>query len=151
MDVANASAGYREMPAPGSDEYAQLRDQVLQLLLSFEWIRGEARDRGVWFSRAKVRAEFRRLKRLSFPNERDYQRFLETSHQTEADVLQRVHLDLLTNRLRDRVVAGAKTDRGQQRRLDRWIKRFTRKWRKRTVCGKPYATSDCGRTAPITP
>jgi foldase protein PrsA len=151
MDVANVSAGHGKMPAPGSDDYAQLRDQVLQLLISFEWLRGEARDRGIWFSKAAVRAELRREKRQSFESERDYQRFLEETHQTEADILQRVRLDLISLRLRERVVAGAKTDRGKDRRLDRWLKRFTRKWRKRTVCGESYATSDCGRTAPISP
>jgi hypothetical protein len=151
LPVGNSSVGRSVLPPPDSDEYRQLSEQVMQLLVSSEWIRGEARERGIWFSRAAVRAEFRRLKRQSFPLERDYQRFLETSHQTEADVLFRIRLDMTSNRIRDRVVAAAKTDRGKQRLLDRFVKHFTRKWRKRTVCGEAYAMSDCGRTAPITP
>ena len=149
--VANSSVGRSELPAPGSDEYQQLSDQVMQFLISFEWIAGEARERGIWFSKAAVRAEFRRQKRQSFETERDYQRFLEESHQTEADVLRRVRLDMVSNRLTQRAAGDAKTPRGQTRRIERYLKRFTRRRRKRTVCGEGYATSDCGRTAPITP
>jgi foldase protein PrsA len=146
--VATASAGQAEPPAAGTKEYAQLRDQVMQLLISFTWIELEARDRGIVISKAKIRASLREQKRQSFPNERAWQRFLASSHQTEADIMQRIRLDLLSNRLRDRVIAHARTPEGQQKRLDRFVKRFTRKWKARTVCGEGYSTSDCGRTSP---
>jgi hypothetical protein len=151
LAIANAMAGGGELPAPGSKDYKQLSEQVVQLLVSFEWIRGEARERGIFVSKAAVRAELRRLKRQSFPTERDYQAFLKSTGRTEADLLEQIHLDLLANRIRDRVIARAKTERGQQRVLDRWVKRFARKWHKRTVCAEPYAVADCGRVAPVAP
>jgi hypothetical protein len=148
LTIAAATAK-RDLPAPGTPEHRQLSDSVVQLLVSFLWIEGEARERGIVVSEAAVLAAFTRDKRRSFPRERDYQKFLAESGQTEADMLRRVRLELVSDRLRERAVAGAKTDRGQRRRLDRYVARFSRRWRKRTVCGEPYAITDCGRTAPI--
>jgi foldase protein PrsA len=87
-------------------EYAQLRDQVMQLLISFKWIEGEAELRGLTVTDAEVTQAFDQQKRQSFPTEADFQRFMKTSGQTLADVHARVRLDLLSNKLRDQVVAG---------------------------------------------
>jgi foldase protein PrsA len=87
-------------------EYAQLRDQVMQLLISFEWIEGEAALRGLTVTDAEVTKEFDKQKQQSFPKEAQFQKYLKTSGQTLADVRARVRLDLLSNKLRDQVVAG---------------------------------------------
>jgi foldase protein PrsA len=87
-------------------EDARLREQVLQLLLSFKWIAGEAAVQNVVVTDAEVDQSFREQKKQSFPKEADYQRFLKSSGQTSEDVIQRVRLDLLSNKLRDKVVAG---------------------------------------------
>jgi foldase protein PrsA len=55
---------------------------------------------------AEVAQAFDTQKRQSFPKEADFQKFLRTSGQTIADVHARVRLDLLSNKLRDQVVAG---------------------------------------------
>lgn len=87
-------------------EYAQLRDQVMQLLISFKWIEGEAALRGLTVTDAEVTREYEKLKRQSFPDEADFQEFLRTSGQAVADVQGRVRLDLLSDKLRAQVVAG---------------------------------------------
>src|SRR4051794_40331617 len=87
-------------------EYDQLRNQVLQLLISFKWIQGEADTMSVKVTDAEVRKSFSEQKKQSFPKDADYKKFLQTSGQTEADVLQRVKLDLLSNKIRDKVVKG---------------------------------------------
>ena len=119
------------------------------MLISFKWLDGEAAERGIAVSDRAVRRSFLRQKRVSFPSERDYQRFLRETKQTEADVLVRVRLDMLSNRIRRQIIAGARTERGAQRRLERFIRRFRRKWRARTICGEGYATRDCSLTVPI--
>ena len=60
-------------------------------------------------------------KQQSFPKESDYQKFLRTSGQSETNILQRVLLDLLSNGIRDRIVAPATGlgDRADDRRLHR--------------------------------
>ena len=87
-------------------EYDQLRDQVLSLLTSFEWIEGEAEEQGIKVTDAEVKKSFDQQKKQSFPKDADYQKFLKDSGQTEQDVMQRVKLDLLSNKIRDKVDQG---------------------------------------------
>jgi foldase protein PrsA len=53
-----------------------------------------------------VRKAFDTQRKQSFPKDADYQKFLKNSGQTEADILKRVRLDTLSNKLRDKVVKG---------------------------------------------
>jgi foldase protein PrsA len=87
-------------------EYEQLRNQVLQLLISFQWIQGEADAMEIKVSDAEVKKSFNEQKKQSFPKDADYQKFIKSSGQTEEDILQRVKLDLLSNKIRDKVVKG---------------------------------------------
>ena len=87
-------------------EYEQLRNQVIQLLISFQWIQGEADAMNLNVSDAEVKKSFAEQKKQSFPKEADYKKFLQTSGQTEEDILRRVKLDLLSNKIRDKVIKG---------------------------------------------
>jgi foldase protein PrsA len=148
MTIAAAESD-EDMPAPGTKALATLRDQVMQLLVSFEWIKGETAMRQVTVSEKAVRRSFTQQKRQSFPKESDYQKFLRHTHQTDADVLERVRLNLLADRLRDKVQARAKTAKGKQLLLDRFVAEFMDRWKTVTVCGQGYESTDCGRTVPI--
>jgi foldase protein PrsA len=90
-------------------EYTQLRDQVLQLLISFKWIEGEAGAMNIKVSDADVNKSFQEQKKQSFPKDADYQKFLKQHGQTQQDILQRVKLDLLSNKIRDKIVKGKGT------------------------------------------
>jgi foldase protein PrsA len=92
-----------------TQEYEQLRNQVLQLLISFKWIQNEAETMDVKVTDAEVKKSFAEQKKQSFPKDEDYKKFIQTSGQTEADILQRVKLDLLSNKIRDKVVKGKDT------------------------------------------
>src|SRR5215213_9260722 len=87
-------------------EYEQLRNQVLQLLISFKWIQGEAEAIDVKVTDAEVKKSFAEQKKQSFPKEADYQKFLKDSGQSEADILLQVKADLLASKIRDKVVKG---------------------------------------------
>ena len=87
-------------------QYEQLRDQVLGLLISFQWIEREAKDQGVSVTDAEVDKSFEDQKKQTFPKDADYQKFLKDSGQTEEDVRMRVRLDLLSNKIRDKVIKG---------------------------------------------
>jgi foldase protein PrsA len=96
----------RQLATQCKQSYAQLRDQVLQSLISFEWISGEAAAQGITVTDAEVDQSFQEEKRQSFPKDADFRKFLEQTGQTQADIVWRVRLDLLSNKLRDKVVAG---------------------------------------------
>jgi len=87
-------------------EYQQLRNQVLQLLISYQWLQGEANDQGIKVTDADVKKAFDKQKKQSFPKEADYQKFLKSSSQTESDILLQVKADLLATKIRDKVVKG---------------------------------------------
>jgi len=90
-------------------EYNTLRTQVVQLLISFKWIQGEADAMGVKVTDADVKKSFDQQKKQSFPKEADYQKFLKTSGQSQDDIMQRVKLDLLTTKIREKVIKGKDT------------------------------------------
>ena len=87
-------------------QYEQLRDQVLQLLISFQWLQGEAKEQGITVTDAEVKKSFETQKKQSFPKEAQYQKFLKDSGQSEADILLQVKADLLASKIRDKVVKG---------------------------------------------
>jgi foldase protein PrsA len=87
-------------------DYARLRDQVMQLLISFKWIQGEAAAQNITVTDAELAQSFQDQKQQSFPKDADYKKFLKQSGQPQEDILQRVRLDLLSNKLQDKVIAG---------------------------------------------
>jgi foldase protein PrsA len=90
-------------PKPGTSQYDAVKQQVMQFLVSAKWIDGEAEERGLSATDAEVKRQFKQTKDQSFPNEKAYQRFLKTSGQTEEDLLFRVRLDVLSNKIRQQV------------------------------------------------
>jgi foldase protein PrsA len=87
-------------------EYNSLRDQVMQLLVSFQWIEGEAKAKDIKVSDKEVQASFDKQKKQAFPKPADFDKFLKDSGQTEGDILKRVRLDTLSNKIRDKVTKG---------------------------------------------
>lgn len=102
----------KQLKTQCASEYKALRDQVLQLLISFKWIEGEAKAQDVKVSDADVKKAFDQQRKSSFPKDADYDKFLKQSGQTEKDILMRVKLDLLSNKIREKITkdAGKVTD-----------------------------------------
>jgi foldase protein PrsA len=90
-------------PKPGSAQYDAVKQQVMQFLVSAKWIDGEAKERGLSATDAEVARQFKQTKDQSFPNNKAYQKFLKSSGQTEQDLLFRVKLDVLSNKIRQQV------------------------------------------------
>jgi len=87
-------------------EFESLKQQVMQFLISAEWIQQEADARDIEVTDEEVQKQFEDQKNQSFPNEKDYQQFLKTSGQTEEDLLFRVKLDVLSNKVREAIIEG---------------------------------------------
>jgi foldase protein PrsA len=79
---------------------------VLQLLISFQWLEGEAEEQGIEVSDAEIKKSYEEQKKQSFPKDEDFQKFLKTSGQTEQDILLQVKAELLANKISDKVVKG---------------------------------------------
>ena len=85
-------------------EYEGLRDQTMQFLVSAQWLIQESEKRNIEASDKEIQDSFEQQKKQSFPKEKDYQKFLETSGQTEEDLLYRVRLSVLTNKLQQSII-----------------------------------------------
>jgi SurA N-terminal domain len=128
---------------------AEAREEVLQFLISSGWVLGEARDLNISVSVAQVRRDFDRVKAQQFPKTREFRAFLRSSGQTVADLLFRVRLNLLSDRIERHVSAGRRGSHKQQA-LSRFVKAFEAKWRQRTYCAPPYViAADCGHVQSI--
>jgi foldase protein PrsA len=95
-----------QFKAQCKQEYEGLRDSVMQLLIQEKWVRGEADQQGVKVTDADVQKAFAEQKKQSFPKKGDYEKFLKTSGFTEQDILFRVRLEQLSNKLREKIVKG---------------------------------------------
>jgi foldase protein PrsA len=107
-------------------QYDALKGQVMQFLVSANWIRLEAEERGIEASDKTVRRQFEQQRKQSFPDDKSYRQFLKASGQTEQDLLFRVELDYLSNEIRKKVIAGKGkvTEQDVRRYYDRNKKRF---------------------------
>ena len=66
-------------PPLDSKQGEALKQQVMQFLVSADWIEGEAKERGVSASAEEVKRQFEQTKDQSFPNDKAYKQFLATS------------------------------------------------------------------------
>jgi len=89
-------------------EYDTLKREVMQFLIQGEWVQQEAEKRGVKLKDAELQKALEDQKKQVFPNDKQYQQFLKTSGMTEKDVLFRVKLNELQQRLTQKVTQDAK-------------------------------------------
>jgi foldase protein PrsA len=140
-----------QFKAQCKQEYEGLRDQVLQFLISAEWIQNEASDQKVKVSDKEVNKQFAQTKKQSFPKEADFQKFLKSSGMTLDDLLFRVKLDTLSNKLREKITKGKNkvTDADIQKYYDKNKARFAQPERRdlRVVLTKTQAKANAARAA----
>lgn len=124
-------------------------EQVMGFLISADWVRGEAANLKVHVSSTMVQRRFHEERQAQFPKLREFRKFLRESKQTVADLLMRVELDILSERIQQRVTAGHKSANGQARALKHFVNNFSPKWTATTYCAPQYAVRDCGHVQVI--
>lgn len=128
----------------------QILDEVMDFLISADWVFEEARARDIAVSDASVLAKFKQLRRAQFPHERELTKFLKSSGETVDDLLLRVRLELLSERVQQSVLAAHKGAPSRQEAISRFVKAFKAKWQSETYCEPDYAVADCGHVqAPL--
>lgn len=131
--------------SPRTPAMAQaLLAEAMGFLISSMWVRGEAEALKVRVSPIAVRRQFVRMRREQFRKAREFRAFLRKSKQTVADLLLRVELDMLSQRIQRRVTAGYHGAAAKKRALARFVADFRAKWTGQTYCASQYAVKDCG-------
>jgi hypothetical protein len=119
-------------------------EQAMGFLLSAYWVIGEAHDLHVGLSTTTVQRQYVQVRKQQFPKRGEFEKFLKDSGQSVADLLFRVKLNLLSQRIQRHVVAGHRGASSQQQALARFVARFKRKWKAQTYCTRAYAVANCG-------
>jgi foldase protein PrsA len=113
--VASAKAAAKPVkgqPAPTeaalksqcAQQYKSLQQEVLGFLISSNWVIGEAKSLGVKISDAEVKKQFEKIKSQQFPKAAEFEKFLKTSGQSVSDLLLRVKLNLLSQKIQQKIV-----------------------------------------------
>ncbi|HTZ64634.1 MAG TPA: hypothetical protein VMB51_11065 [Solirubrobacteraceae bacterium] len=134
-------------PQPGKNKPASTTEEVkevMDFLISGYWVLGQAQALHIHLSAATVRKSFERIRKQEFPKHGEFGKFLEESGQTPADLMLRVRLNLLSERIQKRVLAGHQSARSRTLALQRFLKRFKTEWPAKTYCEPAYAVKDCG-------
>ena len=132
-------------------EYDTLKREVMQFLIQGEWVQQEAKKRGVTVKPAEIKKALEDQKKQVFPNDKQYQQFLKTSGMTEEDVLFRVRLNELQQRLTQKVTEDATkvSDEDISAYYDKNKKRFAQPERRdlRVVLTKTEAKANQAKKA----
>ncbi len=127
-------------------EYRKEKLKALYVLISSEWISGEARELGVSVSSDAVKRQLVQLG-SGARNESRVRRFLVGTRGTAHDLRSRIRQALLVTRIQQKLEArnrqkGLATAQRQQA-LNRFGERFSSKWRARTSCRSGYVVPIC--------
>jgi foldase protein PrsA len=85
-------------------QYKSLQQEVLGFLISSSWVIGEAKSVGVKLTDKEVHKQFEKIKSQQFPKAGEFEKFLSTSGQSVSDLLLRVKLNLLSQKIQQKVV-----------------------------------------------
>jgi foldase protein PrsA len=132
-------------------EYDQLKREVMQFLIQAEWVQQEAADQDIKVTDAQIKKSFEDQKKQAFPNDKQYQEFLASSGMSEKDILFRVKLDQLQQKLTQKVTEDAKkvSDEDVSAYYEKNKKRFAQPERRdlRVVLTKTQAKADQAKKA----
>ena len=93
-----------ELKKQCEQQYKSLQQEVLGFLISSSWVLGEANSLGVKASDKEVRNQFLHIKHQQFPKPAEFEKFLQTSGQTVSDLLLRVKLNMLSQKIQQKIV-----------------------------------------------
>jgi foldase protein PrsA len=132
-------------------EYDALKREVMQFLIQAEWVQQEAAEQDIKVSDQEIKKSFEDQKKQAFPNDKQYKEFLASSGMTEEDILFRVKLDQLQQKLTQKVTEDAKkvTDEDISEYYEKNKKRFAQPERRdlRVVLTKTEAKAEQAKKA----
>jgi foldase protein PrsA len=104
-----AAKKIKAMPATSAlkksceQQYQALTREVMGFLISSQWILGEASSLGVKLSDAEVKKQFQKIRTQQFPSAAEFEKFLTSSGQTVSDLLLRVKLNMLSQKIQAKI------------------------------------------------
>jgi len=116
--------------------------RALAFLITSSWVLGEAHARNVSVSEAQVKARLASLEKQSFPKKGQLHKFLSKYHETEADLLVRVRVEMLRERIAKQATSKASSGKTKTA-LAALQSHFEARWKQVTSCKPGYVMEDC--------
>lgn len=104
LEEAAVRNGLKEVPEPGVPQYQTVNDSAMADLLVARWVRGEAEERGIEVTDTAVETERDQIIEQQFGSQKEFDRFLEQSAFTPEEALERIKLQLLSERIQQEVI-----------------------------------------------
>lgn len=95
------------VPKPGDAKYEEVKEKALGEKIESVWIQGVAAEKGIVVTDVEITKELKKLKGQAFKTDKQYEEFLKESHFTEADVNERVKLQILSEKVQNQVTEEA--------------------------------------------
>lgn len=95
------------VPKPGDEKYDKLMKEALNERLDAIWLQGQAEEMGISVTPAEISKELKKLKSQAFKTEKQYEEFLKEAHFTQADVDERVKIQMLSEQIQAQVTEEA--------------------------------------------
>jgi foldase protein PrsA len=164
-DFTNCVAAKKKTPVPKGQErpsdealkkqckteFDNLKREVMQFLIQAEWVQQEAEEQDIKITDKEIERALEDQKKQAFPNDKQYQEFLASSGMKEEDVLFRVRLSQLQQKLTEKVTSDAKkvSDEDVQAYYEKNKKRFAQPERRdlRVVLTKTEAKAQQAKRA----
>ena len=89
-------------------EYDALKTEVMQFLIQASWVQQEAEQQDINVSEKEIKSSFEDQKKQAFPTDKAYKEFLASSGMSEEDILFRVRLDQLQQKLTAKITQSSK-------------------------------------------
>jgi hypothetical protein len=141
LAITAALSGLRGRDASASN--TTLKDRVMGFLITGEWLLGEAAALGVDISEAAAHRRLEEVQKKQFKQPGELQRYLAKNHETAADLLLRVKLELIESAIARKVTAAKHTAAEKKAALASFQAQFQAKWKAKTSCAAGFVTSDC--------
>ncbi|HEY2479191.1 MAG TPA: peptidyl-prolyl cis-trans isomerase [Solirubrobacterales bacterium] len=98
-----AQGGLKKPPKAGSKKAEELHKTAVGELLNGAWIFGEAEELGIKVTQKEVETELAKIKKESFKTEKAFEEFKKESHFTEADVISKIELQILSKKIEEKI------------------------------------------------
>jgi SurA N-terminal domain len=120
-----------------------VKNQALGFLISAQWLFGEAAARGVHVSEAEIHKRLAEVQGKQFKHPAELQKYLANAHETQADLLLRIKLELLEQAISKQATAAKRTAAEKRAALSSLQAEFQKKWKAKTSCASGYVVEDC--------
>jgi foldase protein PrsA len=90
-------------------QFKSLTQEVLSFLLSAQWVLEEAKSLGVKLTDQQVKKQFSSIVKQQFTKAGEFQKFLRSSGETVSDLLLRVKLNMLSQKIQQKIIKSKST------------------------------------------